>query len=644
MPFLSVIIPTCHRNQELDRCLRALIQKDHGLVMGPVARSLQVTGQPEFDYEIIVTDDGSISTAEAMLQQAFPFVRWIQGPKCGPAANRNHGAKNAKGDWLLFLDDDCVPDPGWMEAYRLACSTTDCGVLEGKTVPMGERTRADQVCPVNEMGGVLWSCNFAIRRDLFLQVGGFDESYPSPSMEDLDLTVRLQRSGHRIQFLPEGLIVHPWRPRHGLKFVRLQAKSIVYFVCKHPEAGTMFPRTWGLTMGTRSLIKHFPLHLVRFGAKGSFRGLGLDLVLAYSVAWPLLTRHQHRNENGLTIAKSKCTLQSASTLELRKQSRRTGNMHSVEVIIPVYNEPLDSILVTVNSLNSQGFKIDRILLVDDGSTHPPDFDRLITVSQIPVSVLRMSRNSGISAARNYAARHSNADFLLFVNSDIELVPDWVEKTVNFLADHPEAGLASGKVSSIQTGLIANWRQCFLENTETWIDQTHEIGWAMGHAVIIAAGHLWRVGGWNEAMKRAYEDIDLSKRLRAVGLRPYQVRGALSVCHDRYTIRDLAAKTLRNRGWSLDPSYPGDGSTRPFNMFVMLIHFLVIGLRRMNNNLTALRLKLLPIDLAVVCCGVCLILKSGLRQLQVKLLSALPVPILTETAAAGTKDWSRRPRD
>jgi glycosyltransferase involved in cell wall biosynthesis len=300
MPFLSVIVPTCNRNQDLDRCLRALIRNDHGFAIGSVTRSFQVRGRPEFDYEIIVTDDGRTSTAEAMLQQAFPFVRWIQGPKCGPAANRNYGAKNAKGDWLLFLDDDCVPDPGWIEAYRLACSTTDCGVLEGKTVSIGKKTRADQVCPINETGGLLWSCNFAIKRDLFFQVGGFDESYPSPSMEDLDLTVRLRRSGHRIQFLAEGLIAHPWRPRHGLKFVRLQAKSIVYFVCKHPEADAMFPRTWGFTRATRALFKEFPLNLFRFGARGSFRELGLDLVLAASVAWPLRTRNRPRNSNGGT--------------------------------------------------------------------------------------------------------------------------------------------------------------------------------------------------------------------------------------------------------------------------------------------------------------------------------------------------------
>ena len=617
MPLLSVIIPTCHRNEDLDRCLRALIPDNQDLSIGSAAQNLNVADRLNFDYEIIVTDDGTTSTAEAMLQTAFPFVRWVQGPRRGPAANRNHGAKHAQGDWLLFLDDDCIPDPGWIRAFFLAPSSTNCGVLEGKTICIGQKSRADQICPINETGGFLWSCNFAIRRDLFVQIEGFDERYPAAIMEDLDLTVRLRRAGHSIQFVPDALIAHPWRLRHGLKFVRLQAKSIVYFVHKHPEARVMFPRTWGLTRATRALVKEFPLNLFRFGAKGSFRELGLDLVLASSVAWSLLRRNEPRNNGGFGIADSSCIRQSASALEGLYQNRAGSPMHTVEAIIPVYNEAVDSILVTVASLNSQRYRIDRILLVDDGSTHPPDFDLVARSSRIPVSVLRMSRNAGISAARNYAARHAKADFLLFVNSDIELFPDWVEKTVNFLADHPDIGLASGQVSSDQKGLTANWRKWFLDNRETWVDQTHEIRWVWGHAVIIATSHLWQVGGWNESMKRAYEDVDLSHRLRSLGLKTYQVQGALGVCHDPYSIPDLAAKTIRNWGWSLDPSYSGDASLRAFNMLAILKHFLVMSFVRMGDNLRGLRLTLIPIDLAVVCCGLCLIFKCSLHRLRLK---------------------------
>ena len=61
-------------------------------------------------------------------------------------------------------------------------------------------------------------------------------------------------------------------------------------------------------------------------------------------------------------------------------------MPTVEAITRVYNETVDSILVTVASLNSQGHPIEYILLVDDGSTDPPDFDVVAEASRIPVSV------------------------------------------------------------------------------------------------------------------------------------------------------------------------------------------------------------------------------------------------------------------
>jgi GT2 family glycosyltransferase len=197
------------------------------------------------------------------------------------------------------------------------------------------------------------------------------------------------------------------------------------------------------------------------------------------------------------------------------------------------------------------------------------------------------------------------------------LPDWVEKTVNFLTDHPEVGLASGQVSSIQAGLTAHWRKWFLDNRDTWIDQTHEINWAWGHALIIATRRLWQAGGWNEALRRAFEDVDLSRRLRGLGLKTYQVQGALGVCHEQYAIRDLAAKTLRNWGWSLDPSYPGDASLRPLKFFATLKHFLVMSFGRTAENLRAQRLMLVPIDLAVACCGVGLIFQCSIRRLRLR---------------------------
>ena len=75
---ISVIIPICHRNNLLAKCLDCL------------APSVQTF--PAEQYEVIVTDDGTNTTAKDMMRAQYPWAQWLAGPKKGPAANRNNGA------------------------------------------------------------------------------------------------------------------------------------------------------------------------------------------------------------------------------------------------------------------------------------------------------------------------------------------------------------------------------------------------------------------------------------------------------------------------------------------------------------------------------------------------------------------------
>ena len=87
----SVIVPTCNRNDLLAKCLELL---------NPANQTIKEV------YEVIVTDDSKNNVAKALIEDIFTWAKWVEGPKRGPAANRNNGAKDAKGDWLIFIDDD----------------------------------------------------------------------------------------------------------------------------------------------------------------------------------------------------------------------------------------------------------------------------------------------------------------------------------------------------------------------------------------------------------------------------------------------------------------------------------------------------------------------------------------------------------
>ncbi|WP_026733406.1 glycosyltransferase family 2 protein [Fischerella sp. PCC 9605] len=221
-PLFSVIIPTCRRNDLLAKCLDCLT---------PGVQTL--TSE---QYEVIVTDDGSETTAEEMIKQHYPWAKWVAGLSKGPAANRNNGAKYAQGEWLAFTDDDCLPDPQWLETYAKAIVTEACTlVFEGRTYVDRPKKTLGETSPVNELGGYLWSCNFAIQRQLFESIGGFDERFPYAAMEDVELRLRLKNMGYKFPFIKNASVCHPWRPKGGWKKLKQQQESTFIYLSIHPD-------------------------------------------------------------------------------------------------------------------------------------------------------------------------------------------------------------------------------------------------------------------------------------------------------------------------------------------------------------------------------------------------------------------------
>ena len=214
-PRFTVVIPTCRRNESLARCLDALAAGAQTL--------------PGDQYQVIVSDDGPPEgNACSLVATRYPSVRWVQGPRRGPAANRNLGASHARGAWLVFTDDDCLPQPGWLSAFAdcLDAGPQGCRVLEGHTASGVAKLEPFEQAPVNTEGGLLWSCNFAIERTLFEQMGGFDAGFPYPHLEDVDFRLRLEDARERYLFVRDARVIHPPRPFGGaLNWARGQESS-----------------------------------------------------------------------------------------------------------------------------------------------------------------------------------------------------------------------------------------------------------------------------------------------------------------------------------------------------------------------------------------------------------------------------------
>jgi glycosyltransferase involved in cell wall biosynthesis len=195
---ISVVIPVKNGERELGRCLEALRRSVHQ------------------DYECIVVDDGS-SDRSAEVAERFG-VRVIRSQSSlGPAAARNRGAREARGDILFFIDADvCVgPDSVGRVAENFAADPELDAVIGSYDDSPEAADFLSQYKNLmhsfvhqsaQESASTFWSGCGAMRRAVFEQYSGFSEDYKRPAIEDIELGYRLTAGGRKI-LLDKGLLV-----------------------------------------------------------------------------------------------------------------------------------------------------------------------------------------------------------------------------------------------------------------------------------------------------------------------------------------------------------------------------------------------------------------------------------------------------
>jgi len=167
--------------------------------------------------EILVVDASTDSVAD--VRAAHSSVHWIPfSPPAGVRVSiphqRNRGVREAGGDVIVFTDCGCVPGDGWLAALLDP-------ILEGKErMTCGQTGATDRLDPYrhmrNQQQGNLYlrecpTINLAFTRDVFEELGGFDESFEYGS--DADFSWRAVHHGIRIRYVPEAMILHDWGNR-----------------------------------------------------------------------------------------------------------------------------------------------------------------------------------------------------------------------------------------------------------------------------------------------------------------------------------------------------------------------------------------------------------------------------------------------
>ena len=210
-PTVAVVVPIHRASPAFTRCVEALARFDPA------------------PAELIVVVDGGDAAVAAQAAAASARVVLLE-PRCGPAVARNVGAARASSDVLLFLDGDVVAPPG-IVAQVASVFAADRGLsavigsyddhpdTPGLTARYANLRHHFVHQRAKEVGWTFWGACGAIRRTAFEEVGGFDEDYATPSIEDIEFGYRLRDAGLRIRVVKDLQITHlkRWTPVSLLK-------------------------------------------------------------------------------------------------------------------------------------------------------------------------------------------------------------------------------------------------------------------------------------------------------------------------------------------------------------------------------------------------------------------------------------------
>lgn len=220
-PIVSVVVPTYNRRASLRACLE-------GLSRLTFDRSA---------FEVIVVDDGGREPIDDVMGEFTGRLRItpLRQERAGPGAARNAGVARAHGEFVAFIDDDCVPAPDWLDRLVAALAGNPGGMAGGRVVNMLVTNRyadaSDRISrfvyeyyrgPSHEP--FFTTNNLAVRASHFRDLGGFTTGIPSATAEDKEFCDRWRQRGWPLIHVPEATVYHA----HDLTFSRFLRQHFRY--------------------------------------------------------------------------------------------------------------------------------------------------------------------------------------------------------------------------------------------------------------------------------------------------------------------------------------------------------------------------------------------------------------------------------
>jgi len=202
---------------------------------------------PDDSYEVVLVNDGSTDDTAAVIEQARSRATCaftvIDQANAGLARGRNVGIARATGERIIFIDDDVLPLPNFVEEHLRSHDRAPAAIVRGGAINV--ESFDDLPPPVwswkDYSGNFFWTTNVSVPTATIRSVGGFNESFAEYGWEDIDVGLRLRFAGVRALFNPRALAYHyKPRPRGGEiekmeRQARAQARTAVTLSALHPH-------------------------------------------------------------------------------------------------------------------------------------------------------------------------------------------------------------------------------------------------------------------------------------------------------------------------------------------------------------------------------------------------------------------------
>lgn len=212
-PLVSVVVLSLNGEDYISGCLETLSENDYP------------------NFEIIVVNNGSTDSTPKIVAEGFPHVRLINLPENkGFAGGMNEGLKAARGGILVPLNDDTICTPTLIsDLVEPVTGETSIGIVGCKILYPDRKTIQHAGAMIGPMGSTLHfgyqevdegqhdeprdcdyvtGCVMAVRRELFEQIGLFDDRFFPTYYEETEFAVRARKSGYRVLYNPKAVLYH----------------------------------------------------------------------------------------------------------------------------------------------------------------------------------------------------------------------------------------------------------------------------------------------------------------------------------------------------------------------------------------------------------------------------------------------------